>query len=158
MIDSLRKDYGNLTTLERTSMILDATVRNAEEAVTALRASTPAGCDMQGCALNMSLTASWALSHSMRNWIFALAAMTSGGWFRTPKFTEAERQRLAWILALDALDKETGAACITMTDMMANGYASDILQEVKEEAITVDFITELETLRKIWNKMETTIQ
>jgi hypothetical protein len=64
---------------------------------------------------------------------------------------EHARSRIAWILALEALDKETGAAYCKAMDIIASGYASWILE--RAEGQQVDYAPELRgvrELRKTW--------
>jgi hypothetical protein len=67
----------------------------------------------------------------------------------------AEAKRFAWMLALEALDRETGAACITVADTFANGHARETLEIAKGR--DTGFAEELEFLRDAWGKLTRSI-
>ena len=62
---------------------------------------------------------------------------------------EGERQARAWILALDALDKEIGGACGLLARMVAGRYIQGVLsQNYTDDA---EYDEELKGLRMLWN-------
>lgn len=64
---------------------------------------------------------------------------------------EGDRLRLAWLLAMKALEEETGAAFMAHARIITGDYADDILNmEHREPA---DYTEELEQLRAQWHCM-----
>ena len=62
------------------------------------------------------------------------------------------RERLAWALAIETLDKEAGGACITLADVVVGGYVSRTLEIAKENR-DIDFSKELACLRRCWKNL-----
>jgi hypothetical protein len=62
---------------------------------------------------------------------------------------EGER-RVAWLLALQALDVETGCACMAAARVVAGKYIASVLQD-RAAWEGVEFAGELACLRQMWN-------
>jgi hypothetical protein len=60
--------------------------------------------------------------------------------------------RFVWVLALEALDKETGASCFALAEDWVDGCVTETLAETLEEARgkNIDFTEELICLRDDW--------
>ena len=61
---------------------------------------------------------------------------------------EGKPKQLAWMLALEALDRETGASCLAAADDWVDGCATEALEEARFKGI--DFTEELICLRDDW--------
>jgi len=170
MLDTLRKGYDKLTPYERAVMCIEAVGRQDEAAVDALQPPTlwDAFHDVKACVA-FALLAFMATAESLRAdgaaWAGRLALILEDD--KEEKADEAEldklldlvqeveRKRLAWMLALEALDNETGAACIPLVDVFADGHANKVLKAAKGQDIC--FTRELEYLRDAWGKMTSSI-
>ena len=169
-LDSLRKEYGKLTPFERAVMRVEAAARQDDAVIGALQA--PSLWDAYhtlGYSFNFAIIALLAVYESqraeIRYWVCrsVIGSMEyqksegkekSGPEYRKEVETwidraeEAERHSLAWLRALEALDEETGSACITTARLYAAGHIGAISGRVDEG---VDYSVELDTLREHWN-------
>jgi hypothetical protein len=61
---------------------------------------------------------------------------------------EGKPRQLAWVLALEALDKETGASCLASAGDWVDGQVIEVLEEGRGK--NIDFTEELTHLRDVW--------
>ena len=169
-LDSLRKEYDKLTPFERAVMAIEAVSRHDGAALDALE--PPSLWDAYHDAKAQeafTLLAFMATASSLK----AEAAAWAGRlmlWIEDHKeeradeakldkylamLQEVERKNLAWMLALEALDKETGTACITLADIFASGHASKVLEAAQGK--NIDFAEELAYLQDAWQKISRNI-
>ena len=165
-IDALRKLYGQLTPFERAVMCIEAVARRDESALDALEPPTLwdafHGTKAQEA---LALLAFMATADSLRAesaaWAGRLLLSIEGHKGKKADeaklgkylemLQEAERKQFAWMLALETLDNETGAVCIAIVDIFANGHAAKTLEAAKGRDI--EFADELEYLRDAWRKI-----
>jgi len=166
MLDTLRKDYDKLTPFERASLIAEAVGRRDENAIDALQA--PSLWDAFHCSVahkDFLMLAAFAVTESLRAdgalWAARLVMELEerkeekADEAKLDKFLdllhEAGRKRLAWVLALEALDDGNGTACLPLADIFAGGHASKMLEDAKGKDVC--FEQELGTLKEIWSTM-----
>jgi hypothetical protein len=87
----------------------------------------------------------------------AFGTVTNMAAFATTAFTavhfshlEEGERRAAWLLALQALDTETGTACLPTARVVASAYIDSVLQD-RAAVEGVEFAGELACLRHAWN-------
>lgn len=169
-LDVLRKQYEHLTPYERAVMAMDAVSRRDESTIDALDPPSlwDAYHDIKA-QLAFILLAFMATADSLRadGAAWAARALLSLEEAKREKADEArlhkgldalvenDRRRVAWILALEALDRETGAACIAAADIFGNGHAREMLESAKGK--NIDFAGELESLRDAWKAISHSI-
>ena len=168
-LDSLRKEYDKLKPFERAVMTEEATSRFDEGLVDAL--CPPSLWDAYQTAGHSRIfeaIAFYAIHESQNGevlyWLSHTGVLTcecGEAWegeanskndkrieLFLSHIEEGERRRLAWVLALQALDKETGGACMVSARIFAGRYVEATLS--KADAATVDYSAELGHLRELW--------
>ena len=139
-LDTLRKQYEHLNTFERAVMLGEAFVRMDESAVDALEppslwdAFHTAGHESLFIAIAFSAVHESQKGESTYRLVWGL--LTSAEWRGIARgelspaeeekliqyeewMKEAGRKRVAWLLALQALDDEVGSACFASATMIS---------------------------------------
>lgn len=173
-LETLRKQYEHLNPFERAVMQLEAIERKDETAIDALvPPSLWDACNTMGDKFAFGLLAFTAIYGSQRGETLYWMSMAMIGimhsdildaeeieehmgadeerdmWIDRAK--DGVHRARAWLMALEAFDKETGAACSTYARIFAEGHVIRIMRwKVKEE---VDFSAELEHLREMWTAL-----
>ncbi|MCL2123879.1 MAG: hypothetical protein FWH34_07275 [Desulfovibrionaceae bacterium] len=168
-LESLRKEYDKLNPFERAVMRAEAAARCDEAAIDALQA--PSLWDAFHSAMyggHFMGIAFWAVSRSQAldtvYWasMAILLALESGEKAKGKAdqendakldehvrlMNEGRRGRVAWLLALQALDDELGVPCMTTARAVAGCHIDAVFSD--KEAANVDFSAELERLRQMW--------
>lgn len=168
-LDTLRKQYELLTPFERAVMASEAVERKDEATVAALVPPTlwDAFHEM-GNKLAFTILAFTAVHESQKGETQYWLAMTMVGVIDRQKASEGDKQKCdakrdewidrlrdgerrskAWLLALEALDTETGGACMPFARTFAGWHVECILS--REYAEEMDYSAELDYLREMWN-------
>lgn len=174
MLDTLRKRYDQLKPFERAVMLTEAMERLDHDAMDSLE--SPALWDSAMSLLYervFALLAFHVVHQSQKADALYFCSLSSlllvddmhenaAGDREKEKQLEArldalldymdagERRRVAWLLALQALDDETGGACMATARMVAGEYINSTLETAKKEGAEVDYSEELEILRRMW--------
>ena len=174
-LDSLRKEYDKLDPFERAVMDAEALERQDGAAIDALLPPTLWDAfHGMGSKLAFALLSFIAVHESQRGenlyWMgmaISLVLRHELEWDQKeadPELDEkidgwidgmhdGQRRARAWLMALEAIDKETGGACMSYAHVFAGSYVDCIMsREAKKET---DCSAEFEHLRQMWNALAT---
>lgn len=170
-LETLRRQYEQLTPFERAVMASEALERLDESAIDALEPPTLWDAfHSTGDKFTFALLAFNAVYESMRGealyWmgmamlggIYAklVKEQVDGGpeydeqadrWI--DRLNEGKRSAAAWLRALAALDNEMGSACMAYARVFSGEHVKIVA--AREEYATVGYAHELDVLRSFWN-------
>ena len=173
ILDSLRKEYDKLNPFERAVMDAEALERQDGDGIDALLPPTLWDAfHGMGSKLAFALLAFIAVHESQKSetlyWMAMFGFMehrkTAGKKSAEPGYDEqldmwldraedGQRRARAWLMALDALDSETGGACMAYVHVFAGEYVKRLMGRAVEEEI--EYNAEFEHLRQMWNALAT---
>ena len=169
-LDTLRKQYAHLDSFERAVMNAKAVETQNSDLVTALRPPTVhsafhstanelAFVALAFIAVHESQrgeTLFWAARSAMQAIEHVKGRKGKGTPENNSKLArwlgimeEGQRHSVAWLRALEALDAETGAACMSFARVFAGEHCAKVFQSAVKD--TVEYTDELNYLRKSWN-------
>ena len=171
-LESLRKDYDKLNTYERAVMASKALADMNGELVDALDPPDVwTAYHTDGNKMAFLMLAAFAVSDSKNGEMVLLAAtimaskladqLVKAGEGAQLEKVEREleewetraakgfRRSAAWLLALEALDRETGGACMCWARFIAKEHVEYVLG--RKGLDKVDYSKELNAMRELWN-------
>ena len=168
-LETLRKQYDQLKPFERAAMLMEAFSRMDKEAVEALEPKTLwDACHTIGDEMLFGIIAFTAIHESQRGEVLYWAGATElksnrlreleededeGGILKSDEAVkwalEGVRRACAWILALEELDRQAGAACMAYAKLIARNH----IEHIKKQWCTgkIDYSSEFGQLKDLWN-------